>query len=355
MNGSVPEKVRNICTLASSSLRQALGLLEENHKEIVLVVDERGHLLGTITDGDARRAVLKGHGLDEAVKEIMHSTPVTGGPGMGRREGLNLMKKHRILQLPIIDENGMVLDLLLLSEMVQDIQAGAKAVIMAGGSGSRLRPLTNEIPKPLLPVAGRPILELIVDQLLETGIGTIFITTHYKADLIENHFRTAAYAGVDLRFVREKEPLGTAGSLRLIRDQLDCPFLLMNADILTRLSFSDLLSAHREKQASVTLAVKKQEVQIPYGVVESDREGRIRKLVEKPLLSFNFNIGIYAIGPEVLEHIAADGALDITELISILLSKGLLVHDYPVDDYWIDIGRISDYEKACEDVLHNRF
>jgi dTDP-glucose pyrophosphorylase len=355
MTNNLPEKIRGACAPPSFTLRQALGLLEQNHREIVLVVDEAGRLLGTLTDGDARRAVLKGLGLDHPVAQIMCDSPVVGRPQMSRRECMNLMKKHRILQLPILGAEGAVVDLLLLSEMVQDAQAGAKAVIMAGGNGSRLRPLTNEIPKPLLPVAGKPILELIVDQLLETGINTIFVTTHYKAEQIENHFRAPAFAGVDLRFVREREPLGTAGSLRLIRDQLDGPFLLMNADILTRLSFAELLAAHRARGASVTLAVKEQELQIPYGVVESDGEGGVRRLVEKPLLSFSFNIGIYAISPEALDHLAAEGPFDVTDLIAALLKKGLRVCDYPVNDYWIDIGRLADYEKACEDVLQNRF
>ena len=226
---------------------------------------------------------------------------------------------------------------------------------MAGGQGRRLRPLTNDIPKPLLPVADRPILDIILDQLRSEGVDEVFIITHYKAEIIEGHVSRSSYSGMEVHFVRETEPRGTAGGLALIRDFIDQPFIVMNADILTRLSFTKLLQAHVEKKAALSIVTKRREIQIPYGVIESDDEKTILSFTEKPVIPANCNIGVYAMSPEILASIPSDEYFDITDLIAALQRRQLLLCDYPIEDYWIDIGRMSDYEQACEDVIESRF
>jgi dTDP-glucose pyrophosphorylase len=354
-NTNVPEHIRKICVSPESLVREAMQVLEESHKEIVLVVDAQGRLLGTVTDGDIRRAALKGMGLEGRIGQMMFRSPTTGSPSMRPRELLSLMNRRHVLQLPLVDAQGRVVDLVLLSEMMQEKRLGSKAVVMAGGKGSRLRPITYDIPKPLLPVADKPILEIILEQLLDAGVDSIFVFTHYKAEMIERHFAGNPYPGADIRFVREEEPLGTAGGLRLIRDQLDGPFLMMNADVLTRLSFADLMQVHMRRQAVLTVATKRQEMQVPYGVVESDEGNRIVNFAEKPVVPFSFNIGIYALSPGALDYLPDGRVVDVTHLIEALVHRRQAVYEYPVDNYWIDIGRLADYERACEDVLANRF
>ena len=351
------EDLRRICLPPGATARQAMQVLEEQHRGIALVVDEGGRLLGTITDGDLRRSMLRGLGSEDRADAIMQSQPICGRPQMSRREISNLMNRPsgRVQQLPIVTEDGIVRDVVFLSDLLQGVEVGTKAVVMAGGDGTRLRPLTFDTPKPLLPVAGKPIAEIIVEQLLEAGFEEIFLVVHYKAEMIERHFRQRDFDGGQVHCVRESEPSGTAGGLRLVRDQLDGPFILMNADILTRLSFRQILEHQTHSQAAMTVAVKHEELQIPYGVVTTDDAGAIREFAEKPVMPFMFNIGIYALEARALEYLPESGRCDITELIQTLLDNEELVDSFRVDDYWMDIGRLADYEKACDDVQNNRF
>jgi dTDP-glucose pyrophosphorylase/predicted transcriptional regulator len=354
MEYNVPETVRDLCVLPDAKMHDALKVLEKTHREIVLVIDGGGRLQGTVTDGDIRRAILGGSGPETRVVEIMFASPTTAGAEQSERGVLQLMKRHRIMQLPIVDSAGRVVDLVLLREMMQDNLPARKAVVMAGGKGSRLRPLTRDIPKPLLPVGDKPILETIVEQLVDCGMSDIYLITHYKADMIEGHFSRLSYPGCDLHFIYEPEPMGTAAGLRLVRDDLGDPFLVMNADIVTRMSFKDMLQQHIDQKASMTVATKQQELEIPYGVIETGKQGRIEGFAEKPVMHFTFNIGVYALSPSALERIPETGSMDMSDLIQELLDEEKAVHEYPVKDYWIDIGRMADYERACEDILANR-
>ena len=354
MDHKVPEVLLSLCVDASVRVIDALAVLEDTHREIVLVVDVDGRLCGTVTDGDIRRATLRGLGPETNVQAVMCQSPTVADPAMTARDQMHLMKSRRILQLPVVDAAGRLVDLVLFSEMVQGDPPADKAVVMAGGKGSRLRPLTRDIPKPLLPVGDRPILETIVDQLADSGIADIYLITHYKAEMIEEHFARLNYPGCELHFVYEAEPLGTAGGLGLVRDELDSPFLVMNADIISRMSFKDMLRSHVDSGAQMTVATKTQEMEIPYGVVETNGQGRIEAFVEKPSMHFTFNIGIYALAPEALGKVRRQGAMDMPDLIRDLIDAGCAVNEYSIKDYWIDIGRMADYERACEDILANR-
>ncbi|MFN7210745.1 MAG: sugar phosphate nucleotidyltransferase [Aggregatilineales bacterium] len=223
-----------------------------------------------------------------------------------------------------------------------------QAVLMCGGLGTRLRPWSYVIPKPMFPIGERPILELLLTRLHKHAIDEIYLALGYKAELIETYFRDGAQLGVRLHYVRESEPLGTAGALNLLRDQLRAPFLMMNGDLLTRLDFRAFYTFHLAQGAAITVGVKAYEVPIPYGVVESEAHV-VTALREKPTLSVNINAGIYAISPEALALMPAVGRYDATQLIEAAMNAKLRVCSYPIQEYWMDIGRFEDYHKANED------
>lgn len=355
MSDKLGENIKDICLFSTDTIGDALRTLERTHREIVLIVDNNERLVGTVTDGDIRRALLKQKAAICPLGQVMNRSPLTGNMSMSNADLIRYMGRHHILQLPIVDESGIIVDVALLGDLVQEKRLANKAVIMAGGQGRRLRPLTNDIPKPLLPIAGRPILDIILDQLCSEGIDEVFIITHYKAEMIEGHISRSSYPGLKIHIVREAEPRGTAGGLALIRDYLEQPFIVMNADILTRLSFTKLLKAHSEKKAALSIVTKRREIQIPYGVIESDKESAILSFTEKPVIAVNCNIGVYAMSPEALGSIPSAGYFDITDLIDELQRRQAPLYEHPVEDYWIDIGRIADYERACEDMLESRF
>lgn len=347
--------IKDLCLPPEATIRDALGSLERSHKEIVLVVDRQERLLGTVTDGDLRRALLDDKPSDYPLRHVMHQSPLTGRKGMRRNDLIRFMAQHRIQQLPILDEDGIVRDIALLGDLMQGKRLANKAVIMAGGEGRRLRPLTYEVPKPLLPIADKPILNIILDQLRDEGIGQVYIVTHYKAEMIEAHIARLSYPDMEIHFAREPEPRGTAGGLAQVRQHLDRPFIMMNADILTRLSFAKLLQTHEKTGAALSVVTKCREIQIPYGVIESDNEQAILNFAEKPVIAVNCNTGVYAMSPEALDAVPDEGYFDITDLVEALQKRQAPLYEYPIEDYWIDIGRMVDYEKACEDMLEIRF
>ena len=211
MDNNIVDKVRDICLTASDTIGDALRTLEKTHREIVLIADGDGRLVGTVTDGDIRRALLKQETAVCPLGEVMNRSPLTGSISMSRADLIRYMGAHHILQLPLVDERGILIDVALLGDLVHEKRLANKAVIMAGGEGRRLRPLTNDIPKPLLPITDRPILDIIIDQLRSEGIGEVFMVTHYKAEMIEAHISRSAYPDVEIHFVRETVPRGTAG------------------------------------------------------------------------------------------------------------------------------------------------
>jgi dTDP-glucose pyrophosphorylase len=336
-----------------------MAYIDRNEKGIVLATDEEGHLLGTITDGDVRRAILAGESLDSPIKTILamkrtspYGRPVTAPVGTEPAELLRLMRERSIRQIPLLDEAGRVASLISMDELLPQTAIPLQAVIMAGGPGTRLRPLTEEMPKPMLPVGDRPLMELIIQQLRQAGIQRVNVTTHYKGEKISNYFGDGEQFGVELSYVTEDEPLGTVGALGLMARPNE-PILVINGDILTRVNFRAMIDYHREHDADLTVAVRKYEIQVPYGVV--DCEGQcVSGLREKPSLSFFVNAGIYLLEPAVLDHIPTGVRFDMTDLIETLIKKERRVVSFPIVEYWLDIGRHADYLKAQEDVKNGR-
>jgi NDP-sugar pyrophosphorylase family protein len=263
------------------------------------------------------------------------------------------MKEHDISQLPVVDSEGKVQKLILSKDIVPNRELVLSAVVMAGGFGTRLLPLTEKLPKPMLPVGGRPLLELAIDQLRRAGIKNVNVTTHYLPETISDYFGTGEMFGVRLNYLQEEHPLGTAGGIKLLK-QFDATMLVINGDILTGAPFGAMLDYHRSYHADLTIGVRKYEVQVPFGVVECE-DVHVKGLEEKPSLSFFINAGTYLIEPAVCDFIPAGQRFDMTELINKLIEAGRIVVSFPIMEYWLDMGRHEDYAKAQQDVRNGAF
>lgn len=353
-------ELARVLVLPNNSIREVMACIDRNAKGIALVVDEERRLTGTVTDGDIRRALLAGMDLDLPVQALLerraparHPTPLTAPVGTPDTQLLQMMKEYALRHIPLVDDAGRALDLALLSDLVKDYELPLTAVVMAGGYGTRLSPLTEELPKPMLPVGDRPLLELIIEQLRQAGIRRVNLATHYEGEIIARHFGDGQDFGVEIRYVKEDQPLGTAGALGLL-DAADYPLLVINGDILTRVDFRAILDFHREHQADMTVAVRQYELHVPYGVVETDGVAIIG-ISEKPVVRHFINAGIYLLNPEVCRYIPEGEPYDMPDLISRLVADGRRVVSFPIHEYWLDIGQLDDYEQAQESITNGEF
>ena len=345
----------HFCVKPSSTIRQAIECIDRNAPKVALVVDDQDKLLDTITDGDVRRAMLAFEDLDAPVSVLRsqkadsrYPEPVTAPVGVDRSSLLRLMQEKGLRQIPLLDEDGRVVGLVTLSELFPDQELTLQAVVMAGGYGTRLRPLTEDLPKPMLPVGGRPLLEIIIDQLREAGIRQVNLTTQYKGEVIARYFGDGQGFGVDIQYVTEDQPMGTAGALSLL-ETTGVPLLIVNGDILTRVDFRAMFDFHQEYLADMTVAVRFLQNRLPYGVVESDGV-RILAINEKPEIRNFINAGIYLLNPEICSYIPKGQTFDMTELVNTLVSKGRRVVGFPIHEYWLDIGQHDDYQQAERDL-----
>lgn len=353
--------IAKICIDSNASIRQAMNLMNRNRLGTVLVVGEERSLVGIISDGDVRRSLLADMDLEIPAMTILEGKvgsksekPITAYNGQSNSKYLEIMTKHNISFLPLLDERERVVGLITMGDILAQGEGRVakrtpvQAVVMAGGKGMRLRPLTEHIPKPMLSVGKRPLLELIIERLRNAGIHQVNITTHYKPEKITEHFGDGREFGVKLNYVSEDEPLGTAGALSLIKVPQE-PLLVINGDILTGVDFQAIMAYHEEHEADMTVAVRKYDLQVPYGVVECDGPD-IRSLSEKPMMSFFVNAGIYLLQPTVWSSIPNGEHLDMNELIEKLLVTNRRVVSFPIIEYWLDIGQLDDYERAQKDI-----
>ena len=343
--------VRDVCIRMDSSIRDAMSCIDESAAKIALVVDDDGSLIDTITDGDIRRALLRGLGPDSPVGELKKlkggstsETPVTAAMGTRRSALLRLMKRHCINQVPLVDQHLRVVALVTRKELTVIEELPVRAVIMGGGFGTRLGSLTTNLPKPMLPVGDRPLLELIVDQLREAGITQITVTTHYKGEVIRDYFGDGTDFGVDMRYIQEDEPLGTAGSLALL--PLDrAMVLVINGDVLTQVDYRAAVDFHREHDADVTIGLRQHELTVPYGVVDTDGVV-VRGISEKPVIRNFISAGVYLMNPDVCAKVPQGRASDMPDLISSVIAEGGSVIGFPVRESWLDIGHLANYKEA---------
>jgi len=342
----------NIQILPSSTIREAVSVLESVKMGIVLVVNRKKKLLGTVTDGDVRRALINLTSLDENIKLIMAETPVVASKNDNPNKIRKLMKDHSLLHIPIIDEHHHVVGI----EILEPFPDGLKildnpVVLMAGGFGKRLLPFTIKTPKSLLRLGSKPIAELILEQLSRAGFHNFFFSVHYKAQKIKTHFGTGNKWNVTIQYLEEETPLGTAGALGLLpRNLPELPVLVMNSDLLTKVNFQELLKYHEQQDGVATICARDYEFQVPYGVVET-KGPKLTAITEKPAHRFFVNAGIYVLNPPVIERLRNIGHIDMTEVLlreSKNGKKDVIV--FPVHEYWLDIGRVDEFERGQEEV-----
>jgi dTDP-glucose pyrophosphorylase/CBS domain-containing protein len=333
------------------SIRTTMEVIDRFAKGIAVVVDDAGHLLATVTDGDVRRAVLAGVNLDHPVSRLQKAgqpKPVFARTETSENALLALMAQHSIRQIPILDEAGRVCGLAVLHELLQQNELPVTGVIMAGGYGKRLMPLTEAVPKPMLPVNGRPLLEHTLAKLRQSGIRSVNVATHHLSQSIVDHFEDGSKFGLQLQYFEEIEPLGTAGGLASMASGTD-PLLVINGDVLTSVDVRSMLDFHREHRASLTVGVRQYDIEVPFGVVETEGV-QITRIQEKPILRHFINAGIYLLDRDVCRLVPVGRRFDMTDLIAAVIESGRTVICFPVREYWIDIGRIEQYHKAELDV-----
>lgn len=329
--------------------------IDSNRKGAVVVIGPDHELVGVVTDGDIRRAVLSGFSLDQPVMTLVERRskelypiplflPIDSTP----EAQIALMQEHKIRHLPLVGSSGRVVDLIVIEDLLAEPGLPLRAVVMAGGFGKRLWPLTETLPKPMLPVNGKPMMQRLVEQLRDAGIHNLHVTTHYKPEVIRNHFGDGGSFGVEIEYFHESRPLGTAGALGLMPRPVD-PILVVNGDVLTSANFKAMLHFHEENQAALTMGVSPFETPIPYGVVQLDGSN-VTAIAEKPVHRCFINAGIYLLSPEVFEYVPNDGrAFDMPDLVKLLLGAKRRVISFPIREYWLDVGLLQNYEKAQVD------
>jgi dTDP-glucose pyrophosphorylase len=332
---------------SDATLQQAIRSLNDSGLQIVLIVGPNDALLGTVTDGDIRRGLLRGLELGSPTEGIMNRSPFVAPPQLGRDLILDLMRANKIRQLPIVDAQGAVVGLHLLDQLLKPRDRSNTMVIMAGGEGTRLRPHTQNCPKPLLPVAGKPMLEHIILRAKAEGFTRFVLAIHYLGQMIEDHFHDGSRWGVKIDYVREREPLGTAGAVRLLSPRPEAPFLVTNGDVLTHVRYAELLDFHVRHGAAATMAVRLHEWQHPFGVVRT-KGVDIIGFEEKPIARTHVNAGIYVLEPLALEHVSDGERCDMPILFERLQQHALRTIVYPMHEPWLDVGRPADYQSAHE-------
>ncbi|MDN3513522.1 MAG: nucleotidyltransferase family protein [Candidatus Brocadia sp.] len=327
------------------AFKDVIALINNTHSGIALVVDHEKRLIGIVTDGDIRRAILSGILLEEPVSRIMVRNPVTVSMDCTKGEICRYFADKKISHLPVVDKENRIIGIFYETSFRKEGLLDIPVVIMAGGFGKRLRPLTDKVPKPMLKIGEKPILQLLIEKFRDIGVSDFFITINYLADIIENYFADNEKVKANITFIRESKPLGTAGSLRLLPRNINTEFLLTNADIMTNVDFKDMHDFHVKRRADLTVAVKRHDLQVPYGAVTIANE-RLMGLFEKPVLSLYVNAGIYIVNPELISAVPDDAYFDMTDLIEKSLKTGKKVFSYTIDGMWIDIGHPHDYEQA---------
>ena len=327
----------------------AIKILDDVGLQICLVTDPDSRLLGTVTDGDIRRGILRSVSLDSPVGDIMNTKPHVVTSPINTEEILVHMNLKGLHHLPVVNDNGEIVDLATIDNLVGPPAVRNNwAVIMAGGLGNRLRPLTLDTPKPLLKVGEKPVLETILELLIMNNFRKFYISVNYKAEQIMNYFGSGEEWGVEIRYLKEKSARGTAGALALIEEIPTESLVVMNGDLLTKVSFEHLLSFHEQQQSKATMAVREFELEVPFGVVEIEGVN-VLNVEEKPTHKFFVNGGIYVFEPDILDMIPEQEYLDMPDLLELIVSSGDGVSAFPIREYWKDIGQVKDFNRAIED------
>jgi len=325
-----------------STIKDAINALNKGAIKIAIVLDENDNFLGTISDGDIRRAILKGYSLDDVIENIYKKNAITASINTSKEKLISLCVENSIYQIPIVENNKLV-DIAILDELLKPKEYKNKVVLMVGGLGSRLRPLTENIPKPLLKVGDKPILETIIENFKKYGFKNFIFCVNYKANMIKEYFKDGKEFGVNIEYVLEEKRMGTAGALSLIKKPKE-PFFVMNGDLLTNINFENMLEYHLQNNSIATMGVREYDFQVPYGVVNM-KDNKIISIEEKPIHKFFVSGGIYLLDPQVLDIIPKE-FYDMPILFEELIKQNKNVISFPIREYWLDIGRVEEYERA---------
>lgn len=337
-----------------TSVRDALVKLDQLASDAILfLVDKENHLIGSLTDGDIRRGLIKGLDLETELKEFIQPNPSYIFENEYDLEKLELYKSKKFKVVPILNKRNQLIDIINFKHRTTILPLDA--VIMAGGKGMRLRPLTEKIPKPLLKIGEKPIIEYNIDSLSKVGIKNIYISVNYLGEQIEDHFKNGVNKNLNINYIWENKPLGTIGSVLLVDEFNHDEILVMNSDLLTNIDFVDFYNTFKESGAEMAVASIPYHVNIPYAVLETDNDQKVLSLKEKPQYTYYSNAGIYLLKTSVLSMIPKNEFFDITDLMDKILEMDQKLCTYPINGYWLDIGKHEDFEKAQKDILHLKF
>ncbi|MGR7908451.1 nucleotidyltransferase family protein [Lysinibacillus capsici] len=326
------------------TLLETMKIIDDSSLQFAVVVDEEQHLLGTVTDGDIRRGILRGEGLDVKITSIMNPNPITAKSGQRYHKYKQLMKSKMLKQLPIVDEDNRIINILFADNIETTLNKNT-VVLMLGGLGTRLRPLTNDTPKPMLRVGNKPILETIIEGFKQYGYTNFIFSVNYKKEVIQDYFQNGEAFDVTIEYIEEDKKMGTAGALSLLKKRPTKPFFVMNGDLLTQINFDQLMQFHMNHNSIATMCVREYEYQIPYGVIEIDGTDLVT-IREKPIHRSFVNAGIYVLNPEVFNYIPHNEYYDMPTLFEQLIDKNKKTSVFPIHEYWLDIGRMDDFNKA---------
>lgn len=329
---------------SGATIQQAIHSLEKSCMQIVLAYTEDHRLVGTLTDGDIRRAFLRGLTLDSPIDEVMNRNPLVAPPEIGREFILQLMQVNKIHQLPVVDGNGKIIGLHIWESIIAPTVLDNQMVIMAGGKGIRMRPYTENCPKPMLEVGGKPMLEHIIERSKADGFRNFTIALNYLGHMIEDHFGDGSNWEVKISYLREQEPLGTAGALSMLQKSLDRPFLVTNGDVVTDIHYCDMLDFHLHHNAVATMAVRQYEIQNQFGVVKT-KGLEIEGFEEKPIYRSHINSGVYVLNPDVLNLLESNKRCDMPTLFVRIKENGGQTIVYPMHEPWLDVGRPEDIKR----------
>jgi len=334
----------------TSSIQDAIQILNAVCLKIVLIIDDSNKLIGTVSDGDIRRGLLRGLSMSSSIRNIIHRNALVVPPDMKREMVMQLMAANKIHQIPVVDKNQHVVGLHLWDKITLPTRRPNFIIIMAGGIGSRLRPHTEKCPKPMLHIAGKPMLEHIIIRAKKDGFYKFFIAIHYLGEKIEEYFGQGNNLNVEINYLREKKPLGTAGALNLLNPMPDIPFIVTNGDVVTDIRYGELIDFHSKHEADATMAVRVHEWQNPFGVVKT-KGVKIVDFQEKPIIRSHINAGVYALSPSALKSLNKEKAFDMPNLFERLRIQSKKTIAYPIHESWMDIGRFQDYQKATESAI----
>ncbi len=339
------KSIQNIKLTSAATIKEALKIIDIGAMQIAIIVDEEDRLIGTLTDGDIRRGLLKGLSLEDAIESIIFKNPTIAKIGDTKKEILKIALAKKLHQIPIVDDENRVVGIKEIDELIKPQIKSNKVVLMVGGLGTRLKPLTDTMPKPMLQVGNKPILQTIVEQFAEYGYVNIVMCVNYKFKMIQDYFGDGSEYGVKIEYILEDQRMGTAGALSLLKEKPTEPFFVMNGDLLTNVNFEHLHEYHTFNNSISTMCVREYDFQVPYGVVNLDNV-KITSIEEKPIHKFFVSAGIYMLSPRILNSIPNNEFYDMPTLFEKLISKHENVISFPLREYWLDIGRIEEFEKA---------